>query len=201
MKFSILIPSTPSRLYRRESLKLLATLETQVARCPCPDEVEILMFTDNKKRSIGAKRDALLQIARGDYVAFVDDDDFVTTEYVKRIVQAIDNPLKPDVITFKQMSSIDGHPFCVDFGLSHDNEPAECDKQRNYKNIKRKPWHVCAWRHELVAPFHFPDTSYGEDWGWVSQFVGLAKTEVKIDEVLHCYYFSTKASEAANGTT
>jgi hypothetical protein len=53
---------------------------------------------------------------------------------------------------------------------------------------KRPPFHVCAW-HKKNKEFRFPSVNYGEDWGWVEQFIKYAKTEVHIDKVLHKYNF------------
>ena len=66
MRLSILIPSIPSRFD-----KLIATYEHLLILCEGKD-IEVLAFTDNKKRTIGQKRDALVQMSNGKYVMFVD---------------------------------------------------------------------------------------------------------------------------------
>ena len=53
-----------------------AKLADRVASLAGAEQVEHLVLFDDKKRTIGAKRQALLQISRGDYIAFVDDDDW-----------------------------------------------------------------------------------------------------------------------------
>ena len=58
------------------------------------DDVEVLVESDNKQISIGEKRNKLLNKAVGDYVAFIDDDDLVSDDYVKKVLQAIES--KPD---------------------------------------------------------------------------------------------------------
>ena len=66
---SILTPTIPAR----ESLlaALSAEIMTQIEEGGFHGKVEHLSFSDNRTRSIGAKRQALVDIARGDYVAFV----------------------------------------------------------------------------------------------------------------------------------
>jgi len=39
--------------------------------------------------TIGAKRNQLLHRAKGDYVAFVDDDDLVSSDYVNKVLSAV----------------------------------------------------------------------------------------------------------------
>lgn len=39
------------------------------------DTVEILTLVDNKKMMLGHKRNVMVDMCRGEYVAFVDDDD------------------------------------------------------------------------------------------------------------------------------
>ena len=45
-------------------------------------EVEVLTELDDGTRSIGEKRNALVESAGGEYVCFVDDDDMVSSDYV-----------------------------------------------------------------------------------------------------------------------
>ena len=87
-KLSILIPSTPNRVANK-MLKLFTSLEEQVAKLSNPDDVELLVFLDNKRRSIGYKRESLLYIARGDFVAFMDDDDVVHDFYIEELLKLL----------------------------------------------------------------------------------------------------------------
>jgi hypothetical protein len=186
MRLSILIPSIPSRFD-----KLLATYNQIESMCDGKD-IEVLAFTDNKKRTIGEKRDALVQMSNGKYIMFVDDDDTLLS--VDEIYEATLQDV--DVITFKQEClNSDKSTFIVDFGLNNDIEHNK-DEQGNYIDSKRPPFHVCAW-HKKYKEFRFPNVSYGEDWAWVEQFIKYAQTEVHIDKVLHKYNFDPKVTEAS----
>ena len=61
---SILIPATPKRVVSHLQ-PLVAKLERQISEMPCPQEFEVLTFLDNRRRTIGEKRDALVQMSRG----------------------------------------------------------------------------------------------------------------------------------------
>lgn len=186
MRLSILIPSIPSRFD-----KLIATYNRLLTMCEGKD-IEILAFTDNKKRTIGEKRDALVQMSNGKYIMFVDDDDTLLS--VDEIYEATLQDV--DVITFKQEClNSDKSTFIVDFGLNNEIEHNK-DEKGNYLDCKRPPFHVCAW-HKKHKEFRFPSVNYGEDWGWVEQFIKYAKTEVHIDKVLHKYNFDPIVTEAS----
>lgn len=181
---SILVPSIPSRSEKFQ--RIFDKLEAQVGG----REVEILGLCDNKKRSIGLKRDALLQISKGRYVAFVDDDDDISPDYILKILQAIQT--NPDVVTFKQNCIIDGDQCLVDFDLTH----TENEEFTPGGTIKRLPFHVCAFRGDIARKYHFPDSMYGEDWEWCVQVLQDVKTQHKIDEVIHIYIFDSQVTEA-----
>ena len=183
MKLSILIPSIPSRFDRL--LKIYNKLDSQVG----DREVEILVFVDNKKRSIGLKRDALVQMSKGDYIAFVDDDDDISNDYIDQILKGVE--AGKDVICFWQKAYIDGKEAIIDFDLSNKNEEFSPGG-----TISRKPYHVCAWRGGLARKYRFPDLMYDEDRQWLVKLWKEAKTQYKIGKILHTYYYDKDVTEA-----
>lgn len=217
--FSVLIPSVPSRLGTLSYL--MDELQRQIGNLP----VEVLAFTDNKKRTIGEKRDALVQMANGKYLAFCDDDDWPLPEYIDEIVGVIREQRCPqchglsvgcgvirpqecgvcdstgktdvDVIVFNQQVSLNGKEFTVRFGLEYENEQAGVDVDGNYPPVvHRAPFHVCAWRSDLAKKYRFEKSQYGEDWAWSKQLVAEAKTQHRIEKTLHRYIFDDRVTEA-----
>ncbi len=161
------------------------------------DEVEIISLLDNKKRSIGLKRDALVQLANGEYFAFVDDDDEVYPSYVRRMLAATSSGA--DVISIRQHATMNGgNKFLVDYGIEYSNEEAH-KKNGTWVDVLRKPFHTCAWKTDIANKHRFPDTSYGEDWHWCKRVLECVKTEHKIREPLLCYHWSQEGTEAEYG--
>jgi len=174
MKLSILTPTVPSRAKQLE--KLTVKIEKQIRA----NNVEHLVFCDNRKRSIGEKRQALVDIAQGEYIAFVDDDDDVSDDYISRLLSAIER--KPDVITFRQSIIYNGRKSEIHFGI---NNP---DQMLNFDGITlRAPWHVCAWKREKVQGCQFLSVNYGEDLTWSVQARKRVKSALHIDAVIHYY--------------
>ena len=186
IRLSILIPSIPSR-WR----KLTASFDSLLEKIGSRD-IEILAFSDNKKRTIGEKRDALIKMANGKYIMFVDDDDELVS--LDELYEATKQDV--DVITFKQeCRNSDGSKFVVTFGLGNEIEH-NVNEEGNYIDCKRPPFHVCAWNRKYAA-YDFPSVNYAEDWGWVKQFVHVATSEIHIDKVVCRYNFDPEVTEAS----
>lgn len=183
IQLSILTPTIPSRKEQ------LSKLSEKIAKQSNNLAVEHLSFADNRTRTIGAKRQSLLDIARGEYIAFVDDDDDIEPDYVSEILLAIQQG--PDVITFEQNSYYNGAFSKVIFGLNNRDEPF----QPNGITL-RAPWHVCVWKRELVKTCQFGESNYGEDIIWSRQARARIKTSLHIDKTL-CTYRHDAALTAA----
>lgn len=182
---SILIPSIPER--NIQAMQLFNRIEKIMQGY----DVEILILTDNLKNSIGQKREKLKNTASGKYFAFVDDDDDISFCYY--LIADVILSSEPDVICFNSLASVNGEKSVVVFGRGFTNEQFSPNK-----TIYRKPFHVCAWKTELVKDIEFPDSNYGEDWHWSERALERVKTEHYIDAVLHYYCFDKNVSRAEN---
>lgn len=179
---SILICSIPSRF--EKAIKLYGEILTMIG----DRNIELLMFTDNKRRSIGAKREAMKNISNGKYFFFVDDDDSLYS--IEEIYEACKKDV--DVITFKvKCRNSDGSEFIVTVGLGNEIEHNSVNEK--YVDLKRPPFLQAVWNSKFKN-IHFADLMYGEDWEFVKQID--AKTEIHIPEVLQGYNFDPNTSEA-----
>jgi hypothetical protein len=190
---SVLIPSVPSRLEKATELFRLLEKLSDLDEVFPGDTAEILMLTDNKQRSIGKKRRALVEAAQGSYVAFVDDDDTVSGSYFVRIFEAIKTNPGVDLITFNTTCRLNGGPVVnVMHGIGFANE------QYCPAGFRRAPWHMHAWRRE-IAQRHadaFPDLNNAEDWPWCAAMLKDVRTNVHIGATLFHYQHDSKKTEA-----
>lgn len=185
IQLSILIPSIPSRFGRAKALyeKLLAMVGDK--------QIEVLMLTDNKKRTIGEKRDSLKNASNGKYFMFVDDDDDLLE--LDDLYNATFEDV--DVITFKQLClNEDKTTFVITFGLG--NEVEHKNIRGRYLDCKRPPFHICAWNQKF-RDYKYPPVNYAEDWGWLDQVLPLAKSEIHIPKIIHSYNFDPNVTEAS----
>ena len=190
-KLSILICSIKGR---EEILNnLLSLLEGQIT-----DDVEILIEVDNKEITIGEKRNVLLKRARGDYIAFVDDDDLISNDYVSKILAAIET--SPDCC------GIEGEIDHMKVKRPESNERRRQPRHRYYRckqkfvhsnqytkwyeknNIYyRCPNHLNPIKRELAGQIMFPEMSQGEDKDFSLRILPLLKTEVFIKGIIYYY--------------
>jgi hypothetical protein len=175
---SILTPTIRGR--ESQLAKLQDKMQSQIGTQYGIPIVEHLTLSDNRARSIGAKRQALVDIARGKYIAFCDDDDDVSDDYVARLLAAAES--NADVITFRQRAIYNGRESEIVFGI---NNPEE--QFNDNGTTLRAPWHVCAWKREVVAGCLFGESNYKEDLVWCHQARKRIRTGHHIDAVLHTY--------------
>lgn len=176
---SILIPSIPQRLDK------LSHVINEYERCISKYQLdaEIISLVDNKRMTIGEKRNNLVSLAKGQFWVMSDEDDFLTDAYFSEMKTAIMFGHNPDVFTYLQSARINEDRSTVKFGLKNINEEFIKDGITN-----RPAWHCCTWRKEAVKDARFDSSlSWGEDDLFQRVANQLAKTEIHIPEICHIY--------------
>ena len=184
IKLSILIPC----VFERQQRDLFEHVLGQARGT----NVEVLALFDNRKRSLGHKRNVLVGMALGRYLCHLDDDDWVANDYVMELLQMIGRVQNPDVIMFDQEACLDGgEPFRVVTGLEYENE------QGSAGVVHRKPWTWCCWRTDFVRGIPFEDDTRTEDYTWLKKVWPRIGPHAKIEKVLHYYRYSRRGSLAS----
>lgn len=186
---SVLIPSVSAR--RSDfAPAIMEQVYGQHEALPPADQarVEILMLTDAKSMVLGDKRNALVRLAQGDYVVFVDDDDRIVDDYLATLLAATTHG--KDVITFNADVSINGAQAKV------------CRYSLQYKRdantgteYHRLPNHIAAVRRDLAMRNPFPSKLKGEDANYAATLRPLLGSEHYIDRVLYFYDYSQATTQ------
>ena len=191
IKLTILVPTVPSRInyfYPRIMNELLTQIK------PYNHNIELIAFFDNKKRTIGKKRDEMLSLVQGEYVVFIDDDDRITSDYIHEIMIALQNNPDTHCVVFDTICRVNGgHDVYCKYGIEFE-----------YGNIndhewRGKPAHTMVYKSSIAKKHHFDNVNNGEDVSWVKRACLDIVHQTRIDKVLYYYdaeYATT--SETAN---
>lgn len=153
-------------------------------------DVEVIVLSDNRKMSIGQKRNHLISMARGEYVVFVDDDDDVADNYVDLILGA--TLADTDVITFTMdYANSSGDGWLVDQSLKYPLHGV-----RKGARVLITPHHTSVVKRDIATLIPFDDMSYGEDRLWAARLKEIARTEAILPEILYYYRDNPKTSVA-----
>lgn len=174
---SVLVPTVVDR--EPKLSRLMRTLAPQAAR----SDVELLVLPDARQMSIGDKRNRLVELASGEYVSFVDDDDAVATDYVPVILESLRD--RPDVACFSVLVRGHGRDKICRYhpSFTHADLPTE---------YRRKPNHLMVWRRELARRVPFPSLRFGEDTAWAEKMALLAKRVAIIERSLYTYQYDPR---------
>lgn len=182
MKLSILIPSTIDRQHLLDAL--LVELDLQILSNDAYSDVEILTDIDSYERSIGDKRNYLLNQAQGEMISFIDDDDWVASFYIQEVLQAIDDGFDCCSL-IGEMKTNGVNPVIFKHSIEY-NGWYEKDKIL-YRYLN----HLNPIKKSIAMQIMFPPISHGEDkvYSQRLQDSKLVTTEYKIDGILYYYNF------------
>jgi len=184
-KLTVMIPTLESRKHYLR--KLLSKLEWQQQQLHNPNDVEIIICSDNGEQTTGHKRNFCVDTAKGIAMAFIDDDDDITDRYLQKGVEFADSD--------KDVASLIGLYFNAGvydrpFHHSLKYTTATHDSKMYY----RAPLHINFVKREKVKHIKYPEKNIGEDGTWMDSVVreGVLKTEFEIKETLYLYYAGKK---------
>lgn len=177
MVLSILIPTIQER--QEIFSGLLETLHKQAGG----KSVQVLWLGDNFSMTTGGKRNKLMDIADGDYLCFVDDDDEITGDYVQTILSNIRNI---DCYGIGGWHTVDGkHKAVYDFDPKHGKNHHE--RINGEKYMRYLPNHLCVWRSDIARRVRFPEKSLAEDHEWAQLQALKGYTFMKINKLIYHY--------------
>ncbi len=200
-KLSILICSLNSRIEMRKAM--LFSLIASIGECEheiieqdncvvekfVGKEVEVIICTDDKQKTVGEKRNLLVMLAFGEYHVFADDDDRLESIYKRELLEAI-NISGADVITFVVSVSLNGAPPKLCF-YSKDYKGDYNDSNTYY----RLPNHLMCVKRKLALQVPFAEINFGEDADYAKRLKPLLQTEYNIVKVLYHYDFNSQTTE------
>lgn len=184
-QLAILIPTLPVRIDKYA--KLVKELNRQIIEAKLVDKIQIVTVGDTKEYVVGFKRNFLLKLSLAHYVCFIDDDDWISENYVSKIYNATLKNV--DCVTFlgNYISPNEKRTFDISIKHKHDHNTSEC--------FYRIPNHLAVIRRSIALKCPFPNLQYGEDSEYAKSLQKHLKTEYQIREKLYFYHFDINTSQ------
>jgi len=173
-----------------------ATIGENVSR------VEVVISHDNKEKTVGEKRNEVIQKAEGKYICFVDDDDMVSDNYFSLLLQALDEHPDTDGVGFKGIYYQSGNPL-MEFSHSSGHEGHFRTQDPDGKITQQRPLnHLNPVRADIMKKIGFTEKNFGEDSEYSDKLYSskLLKKEVYLDKILYHYLYDPSTSQTQNGT-
>lgn len=181
-KLSILIPVVPS--HEAQFNTLLSHLRSQAN-----EDVQILYkltksFLHGGPHT-GAKRQQLLSEAIGDYIVFIDADDWVPDYYVSEMLKACMSGA--DCFAINGIMTTNGdHETKWFISKNFQNKDV---REGNKMVYYRRTNHITGVKRSIALAAGFPDKSNAEDKYYSDRLV--LRSEYKIEPPMYTYRFST----------
>lgn len=157
------------------------------------EHIEVIIATDEKQITTGAKRNKLLKEASGKYIAFIDDDDCIYPSYTSELLKGCITDF--DCIGFKGLITTDGkNP--IHWQISKDLKDQTVKRGTRIYYLRHTN-HLSPVKREIALQAGFPDKSNAEDSEYSKRLKesGLLLTEHNCPGLLYHYKFSRSNKE------
>lgn len=183
--WQILVASTLDR--KDDYEKLIERFNKLITNAKLNEYVSVISDVDNKEKTIGKKRQDLLEKSTSDYICFFDDDDYPYDNYVVDIYKAILTGV--DCVGIKINMTTDGdNPQTCCHSLRY---PVWSSGKDGYDYLRNITQFNCV-KKELALQVGYKDLRYGEDKIHSDELTLLCKTEYFIETPVFHYRYSTK---------
>lgn len=163
--------------------------------------LKILGMDDANFLTIGHKRQAAIREVKSEYIAFFDDDDLPSHDYIEAVNDALDE--KPDVVGFKLRCFRDG---CYIGEAIHSVKCMDWSQERTSDGgmrYLRTPNHLNPMRRELALDIGYKPMMRGEDADFSTRLYrkhGATMKERFIDGYLYDYLYRSPGRRMENVT-
>lgn len=173
---------------REKEFKLLKKeFDRQILENKLKDKVSIVYICDNREISVGLKRQKLLEKADAKWIVFFDDDDKPNKNYVKWIVEAIQQNKDIDCIGIRGKMTYNGvNPQTWCHRLKYKNWDSNIDGWDYVRPII----HFNPVLRTKALEAGFKDIRFGEDKDYSERLNKLLTKEFFIDKELFLYQYS-----------
>lgn len=211
MKFSIVVPIYKVEKYLKRCVDSIlsqtySNLEIILVNDGSPDDCgkicdeyakidKRVKVLHKENGGLSAARNSGTSIASGDYIWFIDSDDYIEKSACEELKEVI-LEYNPEVVcfNFKELKEIDDEEFLNPFYVNSNTKNVtilsyeEAIIENIYKNKVRNEAQSRIYKNEIAKKQKFPEGILGEDFATFYKFLKLSKKTVYYDRCLYNYY-------------
>lgn len=194
MKLTIAIPTVIGREAQFEALQAELFIQRKVYGFV--NSVEIISLCDNKEISIGAKRQKLYEMAKGEYTVQIDDDDWIAPTYIEDVMKALLYNL--DCIGYVERCIINGKTMYSKISNEFADWATVSPNEIDGFHYQRTPFFKVPIKTSICLQVGVNDLRFGEDHDFARRIKPKLITEVFIPKALYYYTADSLTPEQHN---
>jgi len=191
MILSILICSVEIQERQVQLKKLVSELHRQISKNYAEEIVEIIIDTDNMTKSVGQKRNDLINIAKGHFVCFIDDDDFITENYLSTILHHLNFGIDILLIGIAHIQNgINQTKILPSLFIDNFNTGEAI--------LKTNHFHLCPHKKSIAELVLFDSVNFAEDMLYSQNLVKYINNSYIVTDPIYIYFDNLEKSLTRN---
>lgn len=188
---SILICSVDTEERQIKLNKLINELHRQISKNFAEEVVEIIIDTDNKEKSVGKKRNDLIEKAQGEFICFIDDDDFVSENYLSIILYHLNSGIDILLIPIQHIENGVNKPKIIPSLYIDNLNTGEAVFKTNH-------FHLCPHKKSIARNVLFECINFAEDMMYSQKMVKHINNYFLISQPIYIYFDNLEKSLTRN---
>ena len=188
---SILICSVETEQRQVYLKKLISELHKQISKNYAEEIVEIIVDSDNMEKSVGQKRNDLIQKAQGEYVCFIDDDDFIAENYLSTILYHLNSGMDILLIAIEHIENGINKPKIIPSLFIDNLNTGEAVLKTNH-------FHLCPHKKSIARDVLFECVNFAEDMVYSQKMVNYIVNSHTIYQPIYIYFDNLEKSLTRN---
>tara|TARA_R110000868_G_scaffold323015_1_gene583944 strand:- start:48 stop:632 length:585 start_codon:yes stop_codon:yes gene_type:complete len=188
---SILICSVDVEERKDKLKKLIYELHRQISKNYAEEIVEIIVDTDNMNKSVGQKRNDLIKKAQGEFICFIDDDDFISENYLSIILNHLNSEIDILLIAIEHIENGVNKPKIIPSLYIDNLNTGEAVFKTNH-------FHLCPHKKSIARNVLFECVNFAEDMLYSQKMVNHIINSHTIYEPIYIYFDNLEKSLTRN---
>ena len=188
---SILICSVDTEERQAKLKKLISELNRQISKNYAEEVIEIIIDTDNMEKSVGKKRNDLIEKAQGEFICFIDDDDFISENYLSTILYHLNSGIDILLIAIEHIENGVNKPKIIPSLYIDNLNTGEAVFKTNH-------FHLCPHKKSIARNVLFEWVNFAEDMLYSQKMVKHINNYFLISEPIYIYFDNLQKSLTRN---